>query len=238
MGSGVTSGPTPTYADLPRPGVVRLPGGGTTRIVERVRQVDPVRYLKRARRDDVIRSRRESFREQYTPGPTEFLNSEQFFQSTGNDAMSNVTNRDVINESATLKARLAFLTWLKDTHPKLYADAVEAPAGIAPAGVSGIFDTISDAVGKIDFGKISDGIAKAGTAYLAVKSQKDLLKLNLARANSGLPPLDTTDYGIAPTVRTEIDIDPRLASGLRDSMTMPLLIGGAALLLVLLLRKR
>lgn len=229
MGSGVSSGQwwneRSRFAKPPAP----------VRVVEVVQQLRPLYYLKRARKADVLASRRNYFREKYTPAPDEFLglHSVNFVNSIGDVAkMGNVTNRDVAGESDVLKARLAFLTWLRKNHPRVYADAVGASAQMG-----GIMDTISGALSKIDFGKISDGVAKAGTAYLAVKSQKDLLKLNLERAKTGLPPLDSTDYGIAPTVRTEIDVDPRLAAGLRDSMMMPLLFGGLALAAVLLLRR-
>lgn len=156
--------------------------------------------------------------------------------------MRNLTNADVANAPAEVKARLAFLTWLKKDFPEVYKRAVvDSHAELSPPGVGGIFDSISSAIGKIDFGKLSENIVKAGTAVIAVKGQKDILKLNLERAKAGQPPIDPASMYTTPTINTDINLDPSARRWVDDSlqsMQTPLLIGGAALLLFILLRKK
>ena len=66
------------------------------------------------------------------------------------------------------------------------------------------------------------------------------MKLNLARAEQGLPPIDP---GLAaPTIRTVIDIDPslarNLASNIGSGLNRTLLIGGAVILAIVLFTGR
>lgn len=149
--------------------------------------------------------------------------------------MGTVTNADVANESGTVKARLAFLTWLRRTHPAVYRASVPDESG----QMGGIFDSIGSAIGKIDFGKLSDGIAKAGegivkvgTGLLSLKQQKVLFDLNVKRVKQGLPPLEDTGFGQGPRVTTEIEISEQMAQKIRDATDaarMPLIIGAAGL---------
>jgi len=153
--------------------------------------------------------------------------------------MANITNADVAGEPNALKAQLAFLTWVKDKYPSVYSASI---GGETESGqLNGIFDTITSAIGKIDFAKLGDGVMKAGTGLLALKSQKDLLALNLKRAKAGQPPIDVNEYGQAPTIRTQIDLQPELAQSLKDNFTnsLPIIaIAGLGLLLFLKLRRR
>ncbi|MDI1303022.1 MAG: hypothetical protein PSX71_14045 [bacterium] len=61
----------------------------------------------------------------------------------------------------------------------------------------------------IDWSKIASGITdivkQAAPVVLAAKQQKDLQKLNVARASQGLPPLDTAAYAeaSAPVVKVQ-----------------------------------
>jgi len=122
------------------------------------------------------------------------------------------------------QAQRAFLVWLRNRHPRIFA-SVNKDAESAQMG--GLFDSIGNAFSKIDFEKVSDGITKAGTAFIAVKGQRDLLKINLQRAKAGEPPLDYDSTGMQPTIRTKVGVDSSI-----------LLAGGAALVAFFLLRKR
>lgn len=153
--------------------------------------------------------------------------------------MNMVTNQTVQNEPRALRAQLAFVTWLKQTHPAVYADAVGMSAE-RDGTVSGLFDSLVSGISKIDFGKLADGAMKAGTGLLALKSQKNILKLNLDRAKQGLPPLDAAEYGQAPVIRTQIELEPEIAGGLAAGfreMQLPLLLGLGGLLAFLVLRR-
>lgn len=133
------------------------------------------------------------------------------------------------------KARLMFATWVKNTHPALYERVIKETAVSEVNGVGEAQET-----GKSFWQKITEGLTTIGTGYLSYKNQKDMLKLNIARAEQGLPPLDAG--ATAPVVRTQIDLEPeiadRLSAGIGTGMQNALLIGGAALLAIMLLKKK
>lgn len=133
------------------------------------------------------------------------------------------------------KARAQFLTWLKSTNP----DVFERVVSVAESGMGDL--------PPVDFGlrgmgaaeatesetwwqKLSSGLTAMGSAYLGYQTQKDLIELNMQRAEQGLAPLENT---IAPTVRTEVALDPAIVQRLQESATAGLsnmlLIGGVVL---------
>ena len=163
----------------------------------------------------------------------------------------NITTEDTHGAPAALRAQLQFLTWLKNTHPTVMDRALQATRRQSGApglgaysrspyrnqvegapGMSGFMDSIIGGISHLDFSKLTDNVMKAGTGLLAYSSQKKLLKLNLDRAKRGLPPLDASEYGQAPVIRSQIDLDPELADGLARGFTsygLPLIAGLAAL---------
>lgn len=81
---------------------------------------------------------------------------------------------------------------------------------------------------------ITDSLSKAAQAYLTVKGQKDILKLQSQRAAQNLPPLDSAYY--TPGMR--VDVAPDFASGLGISKNT-LLLGVAGFLgLILIMGRR
>lgn len=81
---------------------------------------------------------------------------------------------------------------------------------------------------------VTDSLSKAAQAYLTVKGQKDILKLQSTRAAQGLPPLDSAYY--TPGMR--VDVAPDFASGLGISKNT-LLLGVAGFLgLILIMGRR
>jgi hypothetical protein len=133
--------------------------------------------------------------------------------------------------SKKLKAQMQFLTWLDKNHPDLY-DAVVGK--IMAREVSGQFGQIVGPPAPETeslWSKITSGLLAVGTTYLTLKNQRDAMKLNLARAEQGLPPIDP---GItAPVIRTEIDLPPEVIDKLTSTAGLQinkiLLFGGAAL---------
>jgi len=132
-------------------------------------------------------------------------------------------------------ARLQFATWLQETHPKIYSEAIQH----AKKYDAGLGDTEPEK--KSFWQRFTEGAAALGTTYLSLKNQRDAMEMNLARAQQGLPPLDVSST--APVVRTQVDIDPALATRLASSAgegisrTM-MLMGAVALAAILLLKKR
>lgn len=87
--------------------------------------------------------------------------------------------------------------------------------------------------------KLSDNLLSMGTAYLTVKNQQDILKLNISRAEQGLPPIDASTS--APVVRTQVELPPdvvsKITSEAGSGLNKILLWGGAAFLAMLLIKR-
>lgn len=134
----------------------------------------------------------------------------------------------------TAKARAAFITWLRDSNPEAYQAAMTAAT--ANSVLSDIAPTTSTG---FDWKRFVDAATAAATAVFTTKAQKDMLKVNIERAKAGLPPVDTSFA--APVIRTQFDVSPEVAQSLQQSAQAGFqnvaLIGGAALLAFLLLRK-
>lgn len=133
------------------------------------------------------------------------------------------------------KARLMFATWVKKRHPALYEKAFKETVATEVSGIGEAQET-----GKSFWQKVTESLTSLGTGYLTYKNQKDMLELNIKRAEQGLPPLDAG--ATAPVVRTQIDVEPeiadRLSAGIGAGLQKSLLIGGAALAAILLLKKK
>lgn len=134
------------------------------------------------------------------------------------------------------RARMQFLTWLSDKHPELYNAALERVERQEQAAqLSGL----GAEEGESWWQKISGGLLAVGSTYLSLKNQRDAMKLNLARAEQGLPPVDP---GItAPVIRTEIDLPPDVINkitGTAGVQVNKMLIFGAAAVLAIMLFMR
>ncbi len=161
--------------------------------------------------------------------------------------------------------RVQFADWLKSELPEVYDDAIkyaQASAGAraqaltqaaraAQAKAAGVLDTglgfvdwdvfatdepATTAVEEKSFWeKFTEGAIAVGTSWLVLENQKDMLKLNIARAEQGLPPIDPATT--APVIRTQVSIDPAtaaaLASNVGSSMNRGLLMMGAVALVVM-----
>lgn len=139
--------------------------------------------------------------------------------------------------SRSVKAQAQFLTWLQQDHPELYSNVVgkildqSAAKRVDQLGFHGDVDISPATTEQSLWSKIAAGVAAAGTTFLTLKNQRDAMKINLARAQQGLPPIDSTDTG--PVLRTQIDLDPEvikeLTKGAGLQFNKILLIAGAAL---------
>lgn len=128
------------------------------------------------------------------------------------------------------QARIQFAKWLKVNHPVIFSQAVKAAAASQFAGLG---ETTSF------WSKFTTAAAGLGTTYLALKNQRDAMKINLERAQTGLPPIDVA--ASAPTVRTQVDLSPeltnRLVSTAGEGINKTLLLVGAGVAAFILARK-
>ena len=129
-----------------------------------------------------------------------------------------------------IQARIQFLQWVQDSFPALSAAVIEYADTPGSSGLGAEQSWWQKAAG---------GFMALGTTYLALKNQREALKINLERAKSGLAPIDIA--ATAPVIRTQVEIDPALAakigSGIGGGMNQMMLIGGAVLLLFLFMKK-
>ena len=137
----------------------------------------------------------------------------------------------------TAESKLQFLTWVQKRFPDLYAAAMERAES---EEFSDQLAGLGEDEPKTSFwSKVGGALTGLGTTYLTLKNQRDAMKLNLQRAQQGLPPVDIG--ATAPVVRTEIDLPPDVVSKLTSEAGMNvnkvLLFGGAALVAFMLMRK-
>lgn len=141
---------------------------------------------------------------------------------------------DKSNLSRKQLARLQFVTWLKKAAPDVYQQAMGS-ALRSDATLRGLGEEPAKSVWE----KFTDALTGVGTTLLTLKAQKDALKLNLQRAQAGLPPIDTS--AVAPTVRTQVDVSPELAQKLIDTtgegLNKALVWGGLGLLGLMIAKK-
>ena len=136
------------------------------------------------------------------------------------------------------QARIQFVDWLQNAHPALAAAAIEAAENSSSTGnaINGLGET----TGGSFWEKLTSGAMMLGGTYLTLKAQRDAMKLNLARAEQGLPPIDPALA--APVIRTQVDIDPALAqklmSNVGSGLNRGLLMMGALILGVVLFMGR
>lgn len=127
-------------------------------------------------------------------------------------------------------ARIKFLEWLDKTNPEAYK-AIMREASIGLNSVGGIWDNIVDAAQKI-----IPGVVQA-------KAQRDLYKMQLRRAEKGLPPIDAAS--IAPVVKVQADIAPQTRQAIMQDMSsgakkyiLPMAVAGIALIAIAILTKK
>jgi hypothetical protein len=129
------------------------------------------------------------------------------------------------------KNRKEFLIWLAQKNPKLLKIALknaEIQRAIAKklghvGHVEGVWETIADTVQKV------------APALVQSKIQLDMYKINVKRAEQGLPPIDNT--AITPTIKVQTELGPETRQeltktaekGLSKLITPALIVGGVFL---------
>lgn len=93
--------------------------------------------------------------------------------------------------------RLAFFRWLSGTHPNLYRAVLPAIQQPNAVQMAGIFDFLSSVGTSIANGvsKVADLIPQLASTYVNTKSQVDLIKVNLQRAQAGQAPVTALPAG-------------------------------------------
>jgi len=138
------------------------------------------------------------------------------------------------------QARLQFADWLKTNHPELFLQAVAIAAKQTETlqGLGAHGDAVTSGGGF--WSKFTKAAAGLGTTYLALKNQRDAMRINLERAKAGQPPIDMATS--APVVRTQVDLSPeltnRLVSSAGEGINKMLLFGAAGVAAFFLFMKK
>lgn len=136
---------------------------------------------------------------------------------------------------AQVRAKAQFLTWAHETFPDLY-EAVLTRVAEENAHLAGLGQEETQSWWQ----KAATAFTALGTTYLGLKNQRDIMKINLQRAQMGQAPISGEDL-TAPVVQTRIDLDPdtvaKLTQGAGMQVNKILLFGGIALVGVLLLMR-
>ncbi len=138
------------------------------------------------------------------------------------------------------RARLQFLTWLSETFPELYAAASSAADSNANV-LAGLGQNEIVSSGTSWWEKLAGAATVLGTTYLGLKNQRDILKINLERAQRGEPPISGEDL-TAPVIQTRIELQPetidKLTAGAGAQINKMLLFGAAAIVAIMLFMRR
>lgn len=132
------------------------------------------------------------------------------------------------------QSRIDFAKWLKSEHPEIFARATKI-ASDSQQALAGLGETESF------WSKFSKAAAGLGTTYLALKNQRDAMKINLQRAQAGQPPIDVATS--APVVRTQVELSPAMRQELTSTAgeginkTLLLIGAGVAAFLFIYMKK-
>lgn len=129
------------------------------------------------------------------------------------------------------QSRTQFADWLKTNHPALFQRAIRIAENATNNGLGQIGPPApATEPTKSFWEKFTEAAAGLGTTYLTLKNQRDAMKINLDRAQQGLPPIDAATS--APVIRVQTDLSPqltdRLVSTAGEGLNKMLLLGAAA----------
>ena len=125
--------------------------------------------------------------------------------------------------------RAKFLSWVKSRHPKIYRMAL-LRAGSRSGRLSGLGQETESW-----WSKMATGIQEMIPAALQYRQQKDIMKMQLQRAQAGLPPANVADY--TPVLKIETELAPETRAAFIDQLGKPVIFGALALGAFLLLKK-
>jgi len=133
---------------------------------------------------------------------------------------------------AKVDAIVEFADWLKSYNPAVYEAVMQSRPDIfmpefAMSGLGGLSETSTDTP-STDWGKLASDIL---SPLVGVYSQKQLIDVNIMRAEQGLPPLsDTTAF--APTVNVNLPTSTQQQIGDIGKVITVGLLGLGALMLI------
>jgi hypothetical protein len=137
------------------------------------------------------------------------------------------------------QSRVQLADWLKTNHPALFQRAIRVAENATNNGLGQMGPSApAPEPTKSFWEKFTEAAAGLGTTYLTLKNQRDAMKINLDRAQQGLPPIDAGTS--APVITTQVALSPeltnRLVSTAGEGLNKMLLFGAAAVAAFFLFR--
>lgn len=201
---------------------------------------------------------------------TDVRNKIRFARTQASARQQTQQRQDAAKRALIANPRVQFANWLKTEHPQVFDEALQLArssaagqaalfrekmqaqqAGVTTGNQLGQWDlSFLDPVTMPDLSvpveeksfwqKFAEGALAGGMTYLTLKNQRDAMKINLDRAQAGLPPIDVATS--APVIKTVVDIEPSLAreltSNIGAGINRNMLIIGAVGLVVLFFMMR
>ena len=133
-----------------------------------------------------------------------------------------------LSREQRIKNKFLFAQMVKRKYPEIYRAAIDRIEPIMSLNGLGA-ETTEKQSGFID--SLISSISTAMPAYLQLKQQQTLFKMQMDRAKAGLPPANVADY--APVLKTQVDIAPDTRNALiseTSSMLKPLFLTSALLI--------
>lgn len=109
----------------------------------------------------------------------------------------------------TKESQAAFIKWMKRNNPRLYRAALMRMKNNG-SRMGAWYDGAGDW-----FSGLTKSITDLAPKYLQYKQQKKVMKMQIKRAEQGLPPANVADY--APVIKTRIDLAPETRRELIDA---------------------
>lgn len=137
-------------------------------------------------------------------------------------APTGTPNAPMQTQQAAKVGIVTFADWLQNNYPKVYEGIMQTlPEAFIPefalaglkrkafsmAGMSGdAAEATDESAAVTDWGtRLTELVNKLAPSLIQLKGQSDLIKLNIARAEKGLPPVSASD--IAPQVNVGVSSD-------------------------------
>lgn len=137
-----------------------------------------------------------------------------------------------------------YVQWVRDNSPAVYKRAMLQASDRTNTGLGAVpsltranlpYSAAIVPNQKSWFSNFTDSIKQIAPALVQYKNQKKIMRMQLRRAEQGLPPLDTS--ALAPTIRIQPELSPEMYDNMKRYV-IPFGVGIGALLIGLLLSRK
>jgi len=134
----------------------------------------------------------------------------------------------------TVNPQQEFMRWLSQRFPQVHRETMKKVNIMEDMNVNTSFGFGDAQTGDNTpwYQKAFSILGDVAAQYTQYKAQRDLIKMNMKRAEQGLPPIDSKD--VSPSVNVNVSADWQKMFG---QLKVPLMIGGGLLAFALIAKK-